>query len=123
MRKTKVTIVCFYILQLILILIKVFANIELEAAELAAAFLVNLNICNFISTKVLMRELKEYSPKIYEVLYRDDGYVHGFLWASYAFGSRAADPEKDKSVKACIKAQLLLVVIIFGETAVFMTAL
>ncbi len=119
MQKTKVTVVCFYILQLILILIKVFANIELEDAELAVAVVVNFIICNFVIEKVLMRELKEYSPKIYEVLYRDDGYVHGFLWVSYAFGSRAYDPEKDKEVKACIKAQMLLVVIIFAEMAVF----
>ncbi len=121
MRKTKVTVICFYIIQVILILIKVFANIEFESTELAVV--VNFIICNFVIEKVLIRELKEYSPKIYEVLYRDDGYVHGFLWASYAFGSRTYDPEKDKSVKACIKAQMLLVVIIFGEMVVFMTAL
>ncbi len=119
MQKTKVTVVCFYILQLILILIMVFANIEMESVEFGVGCLINIAICDFVNTKVLMRELKEYSPKIYEVLYRDDGYVHGFLWVSYAFGSRAYDPEKDKNVKACMKAQMLLVVIIFGEMVVF----
>lgn len=119
MRKTKVTVICFYIIQLILILIKVFAKIEMESAELAVAFVVNFIICNFVIEKVLMSELKEYSPKIYEVLHKDDGYAHGFLWVSYAFGSRAYDHGRDKSVKACIKAQLLLVVIIFAEMVVF----
>ncbi len=119
MRKTKVTVICFYIIQLILILIKVFANIKMESVEFGVGCLINIAICSFVNTKVLMSELKEYSPKIYEVLYRDDGYVHGFLWVSYAFSPRTYDTEKDKSVKACIKAQMLLTAIIFAEIAVF----
>lgn len=111
MRKTKIAISCFYLMQLIIvaliIFIKLFSHIEIKSLEFSVAYMFGTLICAAFEKKLFMTELRAYSPSIYKVLYVEDGYVNGFRWISYAFGSCCDEPYKDKMVKTCVKAMLI----------------
>lgn len=123
MNKTKIAIRSVYLIHLIavvlIILIKIFTNIEIKPLEFSVTYLFGTVICAAVANKVFMSELKVYSQSIYDALYVKDGYVNGFLWLSYALDPRYYDSPKDKDVKLCLRAMLIWPVLAFVVIVAF----
>lgn len=127
MRRTKIAISCYYLIQLIIvvliILTKSFLSIEIKPVEFSVTYMLGTLICAAFENKVFMTELKTYAPNIYKVLYEEkyveNGYVNGFRWLSYTFGQPCDEPYKDKVVKNCVKAMLISPLIMLVIIVVF----
>lgn len=121
MKKTKTIIICEYFLQLIIfaVSISISAHAEIDTLIFCPLYLLNLIICAFIAERVLLFELKTYSPQIHSQLHTSGKYVNNFKWIYYGFNSRSYDNGKDKTVKFCIKLSWLLYALAFIAMIVF----
>ncbi|MBQ6795096.1 MAG: hypothetical protein IJO83_03005 [Clostridia bacterium] len=110
MKRTKILIAFFYILNIAIINALVKMDDTITATGLCFTYMMIQGVLVKIS---LLGELKNYSPKIYEKL-KEDKYVNGFKWLGYAFGG-SYNTTEDKNIRFCIIADMVLTVIIFVQ--------
>lgn len=110
MKRTKILIAFFYILNVFVINTLVKMDNDIAAMSLCLLFMLIRE--GFVNIS-LMGELKHYSPEIYERL-KEDKYVNGFKWLGYTL-DRSQCTKQDKNIKLCVIADMVLSVIIFIE--------
>lgn len=116
MKRTKILIAFFYILNMFVL--NALVKLDNDIVAMSLCFLFLLIREGFVNVG-LMGELKHYSPKIYEKL-KEDKYVNGFKWLGYTLDMSQCT-EQDKNIKLCVIADMVLSVIIFIELIIIGT--
>lgn len=118
MKKTKVALICLYILQFVSMSISIYlllTGYQIEGYIIMCVLFLKFIIYGGIYRKNFFNDLKSYSKEIYDILYVKDGYTNSFLWFGYEVGLIGENTHKDRFVRKYLRIDTILALITILE--------
>ncbi len=123
MKKTKVALICLYILQFVSMFISIYlllTGYQIEGYIIMCVLFLKLIIYGGIYRKIFFNHLKSYSKEIYDILYVKDGYTNSFLWLGYEVGLIGGNTREDRLVRKYLRLDTILDIIMILECLLLM---
>ncbi len=118
MKKTKIALICLYILQFIEMI--VVSLMALAGHTFQSYMIVPFTICKCLITEIILAgvlyfDLKFYSKEICDYLYKDWACSNNFLWIGYTLGLIGGNTEEDKFVRKYLRIEMVRLGVILCE--------